>query len=205
MKKRNVIVVGLLSLSLLSGCSTNKIERSEQNIKQEKVEKAKKEIASENKREKATSTKLVIPDSNESTQAESAQTESVQAESTQTESAQESYSTTSTESHQYNNRCTCDSCISKTKQLQDEYKNNQSNENNDSDYNIIPRHDYPISCAPAWWRECNANGHRVSQGFDTQSGKYYWCCDDCGKAVCYEICNEHNTPASPEHMQLHLN
>lgn len=36
MKKRNVIVVGLLSLSLLPGCSMNKIERSEQDIKQEK-------------------------------------------------------------------------------------------------------------------------------------------------------------------------
>lgn len=68
MKKRNVIVVALLSLSLLSGCSTNKIERSERDIKQEKVEKAKKEIASEIKREKASSTKIIIPNSNESTQ-----------------------------------------------------------------------------------------------------------------------------------------
>lgn len=117
MKKRNVIVVGLLSLSLLSGCSTNKIERSEQDIKQEKVEKAKKEIASENKREKASSTKIIIPNSTGNKQSESTQTESTQ----------------------------------------------------------------------------------------TQSGKYYWCCDDCGKAVCYEKCNEHNTPMTPEHMQLHLN
>lgn len=194
MKKKNIILVGLLSISLLTGCTTDKIERSQQDIEQEKVEKAKKEIASESKK-KVSSTNLFIPDSNES----------AQAESTQTESPQDSYSTTPTEPHQYDNYCTCDSCVSKTMQLQDEYKNNQSNENIDSDYNTISQQDYPISCAPAWWRECNANGHRVSQGFDTQSGKYYWRCDDCGQAVCYEICNEHSTPATPEHMQLHLN
>lgn len=165
MKKINVIAVGLLSLSLLAGCSTNKIERSEQDIRQEKVEKAKKEIASENKQEKASSTKLIIPNSNESTQTESTQTESTQTESTQTES-------TKTESTQET---------------------------------TIDQQGYPITIAPAWWRECNANGHRVTQGLDTQSGKYYWCCDDCGKAVCYEKCNEHNTPMTPEHMQIHLN
>lgn len=145
MKKRNVILVGLLSFSLLTGCTTDKIERSQQDIKQEKVEKAKKEIANENKRGKASSTKIITPNSNESTQ---------------TESTQET---------------------------------------------TIDKQGYPIAIAPSWWRECNANGHRAIQGFDTQSGKYYWCCDDCGKAVCYEKCNEHNTPATPEHMQLHLN
>lgn len=150
MKKRNVILVGLLSFSLLTGCTTDKIERSQQDIKQEKVEKAKKEIANENKRGKASSTKIITPNSNESTQTES----------TQTESTQET---------------------------------------------TIDKQGYPIAIAPSWWRECNANGHRAIQGFDTQSGKYYWCCDDCGKAVCYEKCNEHNTPATPEHMQLHLN
>lgn len=149
MKKKNIILVGLLSISLLTGCTTDKIERSQQDIKQEKVEKAKKEIASESKK-KASSTILVIPNSNESTQTESTQTESTQETTT--------------------------------------------------DQQV-----YPNAIAPSWWRECNANGHRVSQGFDTQSGKYYWCCNDCGKAVCYEICNEHNTPATPEHMQLHLN
>lgn len=145
MKKRNVILVGLLSFSLLTGCTTDKIERSQQDIKQEKVEKAKKEIANENKRGKASSTKIITPNSNESTQ---------------TESTQET---------------------------------------------TLDKQGYPIAIAPSWWRECNANGHRAIQGFDTQSGKYYWCCDDCGKAVCYEKCNEHNTPATPEHMQLHLN
>lgn len=117
MKKRNVIVVGLLSLSLLTGCTTNKIERSQQDIKQEKVEKAKKEIASESKK-KASSTNLVIPDSNESTQAESTQTET-----TQTESPQETYSTTpTTESHQYANCCTCDSCVAETNRLRKNIK-----------------------------------------------------------------------------------
>lgn len=205
MKKRNVILVGLLSFSLLTGCTTDKIERSQQDIKQEKVEKAKKEIANENKRGKASSTKIITPNSSESAQIESTQTENTQTEHTQAESPQGTYSTTpTTESHQYANCCTCDSCVSKTKQLQDEYKNNQNNENSDSEYNTTSQQGYPISCAPAWWRECNANGHRVTHGFDTQSGKYYWCCDGCGKEVCYEKCNEHNTPATPEHMQLHL-
>lgn len=159
MKKRNVIVVGLLSLSLLTGCTTDKTERSQQDIKQEKVEKAKKEIASEIKREKASSTTLFIPNSNESTQTESTQSESAQTESTQTESTQET---------------------------------------------TIQQHGYLIVIDPAWWRECNANAHRATQRVDTQSGKYYWCCDECGKAVVYKKCNEHNTPATPEHMQLHL-
>lgn len=52
MKKINVIVVGLLCLSLLTGCTTHKIERSQQYIEQEKVEKNKKEIASESKKRK---------------------------------------------------------------------------------------------------------------------------------------------------------
>lgn len=200
MKKRNVIVVGLLSLSLLSGCTTNKIERSQQDIKQEKVEKAKKEIASASKK-KASSTNLVIPDSNESTQAESTQTET-----TQTESPQETYSTTpTTESHQYANCCTCDSCVAETNRLREEYKNDQSKENTSTGYNTTSQQAYPISCAPSWWRECNSNGHKVKQGFNTENGKYCWCCIDCNKEVGYEICNEHNTPATPEHMQLHLN
>ena len=200
MKKRNVIVVGLLSLSLLTGCTTNKIERSQQDIKQEKVEKAKKEIASESKK-KASSTNLVIPDSNESTQAESTQTET-----TQTESPQETYSTTpTTESHQYANCCTCDSCVAETNRLREEYKNDQSKENTSTGYNTTSQQGYPISCAPAWWRECNSIGHKVKQGLNTQNGKYCWCCIDCNKEVGYEICNEHNTPATPEHMQLHLN
>lgn len=46
MKKINVIAVGLLCLSLLTGCTTHKIERNQQDIDQEKVEKIKKEIAS---------------------------------------------------------------------------------------------------------------------------------------------------------------
>lgn len=167
MKKRNVIVVGLLSFSLLTGCTSNKIERSQQDIKQEKVEKAKKEIENENKREKASSTKINIPNSSESTQIESAQTESTQTERTQTESTQ-------TESTQ-------------------------------SEYNTISQQGYPISCAPAWWHECNANRHKTTQGINTQTGNYCWSCIDCNKEVGYEICNEHNTPATPEHMQLHLN
>lgn len=201
MKKRNVILVGLLSLSLLAGCTTDKIERSQQDIKQEKVEKAKKEIANENKRGKASSTKIITPNTSESTQ-----TESTQTEHTQVESPQETYSMApSTESHQYANYCTCDSCVSKTKQLQDEYKNNQSNENSDNESNTISQQCYPISCAPAWWRECNANGHKTIQGLNRQTGNYCWRCIDCNKEVGYEICNEHNTPATPEHMQLHLN
>lgn len=195
MKKINVITVGLLSLSLLTGCTTNKIERSQQDIEQEKVEKAKKEIASESKK-KASSTKLVIDDSNESTQAES----------TQTESPQETYPTTqTTESHQYANCCTCDSCVAETNRLQEEYKNDQSKENTSTDYTTTSQQGYPISCAPAWWRECNSNGHNVRQGLNTQNGKYCWCCIECNKEVGYEKCNEHNTPATPEHMQLHLN
>lgn len=157
MKKRNVILVGLLSFSLLTGCTTDKIERSQQDIKQEKVEKAKKEIANENKREKASSTKIIIPNSSESTQTESTQTKSPQTESTQSES------------------------------------------------NTICQQCYPISCAPAWWRECNANDHKTIHGFNTQTGNYCWRCIDCNKEVGYEICNDHNTPATPEHMQLHLN
>lgn len=205
MKKRNVILVGLLSLSLLTGCTTNKIERSQQDIDQEKVEKAKKEIASESKK-KASSTNLVIHDSNESTQAERAQTESTQAESTQTESPRETYPTTpTTESHQYANCCTCDSCLAETNRLQEEYKNDQSKENTSTGYTATFQQEYPISCAPAWWGECNSNGHKVIQGFNTQNGKYCWRCVDCNKEVGYEKCNEHNTPATPEHMQLHLN
>ena len=184
MKKRNVIVVGLLSLSLLTGCTTDKIERSQQDIKQEKVEKAKKEIASESKK-KASSTILVIPNSNESTQTESTQTESTQSESTQTGNKQ-------TESTQ-------------TESTQTESTQTESTQTESTQETTLDQQGYPTAIAPTWWRECNANGHRVSQGIDTQSGKYYWCCDDCGKAVCYEICNEHNTPATPEHMQLHLN
>lgn len=196
MKKRNIIVVGLLSLSLLTGCTENKIERSQQDIKQEKVEKAKKEIANENKRGKASSTKIITPNTNGSTQTES----------TQTESTQETYSTTqSTGSHQYANCCACDSCVSKTKQLQDDYKNNQGDGNSDNESNTISQQCYSISCAPAWWRECNANGHKTIQGLNTQTGNYCWRCIDCNKEVGYEICNEHNTPATPEHMQLHLN
>lgn len=196
MKKRNVILVGLLSFSLLTGCTTDKIERSQQDIKQEKVEKAKKEIANENKRGKASSTKIITPNSSESTQIES----------TQTESPQQTYSTApTTESHKYANWCTCDSCVSKTKQLQDEYKNNQNNENSVSEYNTATQQGYPISCAPAWWRECNTNGHKAIQGLNTQTGNYCWRCIDCNKEVGYEKCNEHNTPATPEHMQLHLN
>lgn len=206
MKKRNVILVGLLSLSLLTGCTTDKIERSQQDINQEKVEKAKKEIANENKRGKASSTKTNTPNTSESTQIESTQTESTQTEHTQVESPQETYSTTpSTESHQYANCCTCDSCVSKTKQLQDGYKNNQSNENIDNESNAISQQCYPISCAPAWWRECNANDHKTIHGLNTQTDNYCWKCIDCNKEVGYEICNEHNTPATPEHMQLHLN
>lgn len=185
MKKRNVIVVGLLSLSILTGCTTNKIERSEQDIKQEKVEKAKKEIASENKREKASSTNLIIPDSSESTQAESAQTETTQAESAQTGNKQ-------SESTQ-------------PESTQTESTQTESTQTESTQETTIDQQGYPNAIAPSWWRECNANGHRVTRGLDTQSGKYYWCCDDCGKAVCYEKCNEHNTPATPEHMQLHLN
>lgn len=191
MKKRNVILVGLLSFSLLTGCTTDKIEHSQQDIKQEKVEKAKKEIANENKRGKASSTKIITPNSSESTQIES---------------SQGTYSTTpTTESHQYANCGTCDSCVSKTKQLQDEYKNNQNNETSDSEYNTASQQGYPISWAPAWWRECNANGHKAIQGLNTQTGNYCWRCIDCNKEVGYEKCNEHNTPATPEHMQLHLN
>ena len=184
MKKRNVIVVGLLSLSLLTGCTTDKIERSQQDIKQEKVEKAKKEIASENKREKASSTNLIIPNSNESTQTESTQTESTQTESTQTESTQ-------TESTQ-------------TGSTQSESAQTESTQTENTQETTIEQHRYLILIDPTWWPECNANGHRTAQGFDTQSGKYYWCCDDCPIAVAYEICNEHNTPMTPEHMQLHL-
>lgn len=155
MKKRNVIVVSLLSLSLLTGCTTNKIEHSDQDINQEKVEKAKKEIASENKKEKVSSTSIILPNSNESTQTENTQTESTQTESTQTENTQETQ----------------------------------------IDQQAI------ITIAPTWWRECNAKGHRVTQGLDTQNSIYYWCCDDCTKVVDYEICNDHNTPATPEHIQ----
>lgn len=108
-------------------------------MSKKKSKKLKKAIASERKK-KASSTNLVIADSNESAQAESTQAEIAQAESTQTESPQETYPTTpTTESHQYVNYCTCDSCI------------------------------------------------------------------ECNKDVGYEKCNEHNTPATPEHMQLHLN
>ena len=205
MKKKNIILVGLLSLSLLTGCTTDKIERSQQDIKQEKVEKAKKEIANENKKGKASSTKIITPNSSESTQIESTQTESSQTGHTQAESLQGTYSTTTTQSHQYDKYCTCDSCVSKTKQLQDEYKNNQSNENIDRDYSTMEQQGYPISCAPAWWRECNANGHKATQGLNTQTGNYCWRCIDCNKGVGYEICKDHNTPATPEHMQLHLN
>lgn len=172
MKKRNVILVGLLSFSLLTGCTTDKIERSQQDIKQEKVEKAKKEIANENKREKASSTKIIIPNSSESTQTESTQIESTQTESTQTESTQ-------------------------TKSPQTESAQSESN--------TISQQCYPISCAPAWWRECNANDHKTIQGLNTQTGNYCWRCIDCNKEVGYEICNDHNTPTTPEHMQLHLN
>lgn len=189
MKKINVIVVGLLSLSLQAGCTTDKIERSQQDIKQEKVEKAKKEIARETKK-KASSTNLVIHGSNESTQAESAQTESTQTESTQAESTQ-------TESTQTGNK--------QSESTQTESTQTESAQTESTQETTIDQPGYPIAIAPAWWRECNANGHRVTQGHDGQSGKYYWCCDDCGKAVCYEKCNEHNTPATPEHMQLHLN
>lgn len=200
MKKRNVILVGLLSLSLLTGCTTDKIDRSQQDIKQEKVKKAKKEIARESKK-KASSTKLIIPNSSESTQ-----TESTQTESTQTESPQETYSTTpTTESHQYANCCTCESCVAETTRLQEEYKNGQNNENTSSDYNIIEQQGYPISCAPAWCRECKSTGHKVYDGLNTQNDNYCWCCIDCNKEVWYEICKDHNTPATPEHMQLHLN
>lgn len=172
MKKRNVILVGLLSFSLLAGCTTDKIERSQQDIKQEKVEKAKKEIANENKREKASSTKILIPNSSESTQTESTQIESTQTESAQTESTQ-------------------------TKSPQTESTQSESN--------AISQQCYPISCAPAWWRECNANDHKTIQGLNTQTGNYCWRCIDCNKEVGYKICNDHNTPATPEHMQLHLN
>lgn len=182
MKKRNVILVGLLSFSLLTGCTSDKIERSQQDIKQEKVEKAKKEIANENKREKASSTKIIIPNSSESTQTESTQIESTQTESAQTESAQTE--STQTESTQ-------------TKSPQTESTQNESN--------AISQQCYPISCAPAWWRECNANDHKTIQGLNTQTGNYCWGCIDCNKEVGYEICNDHNTPATPEHMQLHLN
>lgn len=182
MKKRNVILVGLLSFSLLAGCTTDKIERSQQDIKQEKVEKAKKEIANENKREKASSTKIIIPNSSESTQTESTQIESTQTESAQTESTQ-------TESTQ-------------TKSPQTESTQTESTQ---SESNTISQQCYPISCAPAWWRECNANGHKTIQGLNTQTGNYCWRCIDCNKEVGYEICNDHNTPATPEHMQLHLN
>lgn len=177
MKKIIIIAVAMLSLSLLTGCTSNKIERSQQDIKQEKVEKAKKEIESENKREKASSTKIIIPNSSESTQIESPQTESTQTESPQTESTQTE--STQTESPQ--------------------------TESTQSEYNTISQRSYPISCAPAWWHECNANRHKTTQGFNTQTGYYCWSCIDCNKEVGYEICNEHNTPATPEHMQLHLN
>lgn len=64
MKKRNVILVGLVSLSLLAGCRANILEHSQQDIKQEKVEKDKKEIANEDKRGKASSTKIITPKRN---------------------------------------------------------------------------------------------------------------------------------------------
>ncbi len=171
MKKRNVIVVGLLSLSLLAGCTSNKIERSQQDIKQEKVEKAKKRLETKIKERKQVQ-KIIIPNSSESAQTESTQTESTQTESTQTESTQ-------TESPQ--------------------------TESTQSEYNTISQQGYPISCAPAWWRECNANRHKTTRGFNTQTGYYCWSCNDCNMKVGYEICNEHNTPATPEHMQLYLN
>lgn len=211
MKKINVIVVGLLCLSLLTGCTTHKIERSQQDIEQEKVEKIKKEIASESKKKKASSTNLVIANSNESTQAESTQTESTQAESPQaespqTESPEETYSTTpTTESDRHANCCSHDSCVAETNRLQEEYKNDQNKENTSTYYTMASQQGYPISCAPAWWRECISNGHNVKQGLNTQNGKYCWCCIECNKEVSYEICNDHNTPATPEHMQLHLN
>lgn len=182
MKKRNVILVGLLSFSLLAGCTTDKIERSQQDIKQEKVEKAKKEIANENKRGKARSTKIITPNTSESTQTESTQIESTQTESAQTESTQ-------TESTQ-------------TKSPQTESTQTESTQ---SESNTISQQCYPFSCAPAWWRECNANDHKTIRGLNTQTGNYCWRCIDCNKEVGYEICNEHNTPATPEHMQLHLN
>lgn len=196
MKKRNVIVVGLLSLSLLSGCTTNKIERSEQDIKQEKVEKAKKEIASENKREKASSTKLIIPNSNEITQTESTQTENKQTEPIVTPNE--------TQPHQYDNCGTCESCVAETKRLEEQYNKQTIEETNNTD-NTANQQGYPIAFAPTWFRECNSKGHTVNQGLDTQTGKYCWVCIDCNKDVGYEKCNEHNTPATPEHMQLHLN
>lgn len=184
MKKRNVIVVGLLSLSLLTGCTTDKIERSQQDIKQEKVKKAKKEIASEIKREKASSTTLIIPNSNESTQTESTQSGNKQSESTQTESPQPGNK--------------------QSESTQSESAQTESTQTESTQETTIEQHGYLNVIDPAWWRECNANSHRATQGVDTQSGKYYWCCDDCGKVVAYEKCNEHNTPATPEHMQLHL-
>ena len=196
MKKRNVIVVGLLSLSLLTGCATNKIERSEQDIKQEKVEKAKKEIASENKREKASSTKLTIPNSNEIRQTESTQTENKQTEHIVTPNE--------TQSQQYGNCGTCESCAAETKRPEEQYNKQTIEETNNTD-NTANQQGYPIAFAPAWFRECNSKGHRVNQGLDTQTGKYRWVCIDCNKDVAYEKCNEHNTPATPEHMQLHLN
>lgn len=73
MKKRNVILVGLLSLSLLTGCRANILEHSQQDIKQEEVEKDKKEITNEDKRGKASSTKIITPNTSESTQIESTQ------------------------------------------------------------------------------------------------------------------------------------
>lgn len=73
MKKRNVILVGLLSLSLLAGCRADILDHSQQDIKQEKVEKDKKEIENENKRGKASSTKIITPNTSESTQIESTQ------------------------------------------------------------------------------------------------------------------------------------
>lgn len=196
MKKRNVIFVGLLSLSLLTGCAPNKIERSEQDIKQEKVEKAKKEIASENKREKASSTKLIIPNSNEITQTESTQTENKQTEPIVTPNE--------TQPHQYDNCGTCESCVAETKRLEEHYNKQTTKETNNID-NTTNQQEYPITFAPNWFRECNSKGHRVKQGLDTQTGKYHWVCIDCNKDVGYEKCNEHNTPTTPEHMQLHLN
>lgn len=201
MKKRNVILVGLLSLSLLTGCTTNKIERSQQDINQEKVKKAKKEIANENKREKASSTAINEPNTSETERTQ----ESNPNEYTQLERSEETTITPNkTGSHQYANCCTCESCVAETNRLQEDYKNGQNKENTNTDYTTRDQQCYPISFAPAWWRECNSNGHKVGQGLNTQNGKYCWRCIDCNKEVGYEICKEHNTPATPEHMQLHL-
>ena len=232
MKKTNVFIVTLLSLSLLTGCATNKIEHSQQEIKQEKVEKAKKEIASENKREKPSSTKVDIPNSNESTQVEN----DYNVSPTEANSPIEGYVNSNQGTNQIdyttlieNGACLNNDQISEVvkKHIEQEHKvsmilsvhgttttiicktcGNHLDEWQNSVDNCDTQgtqQEFPISYAPAWWRECKTTGHRVVDGLNPQTDKYCWGCIDCNKEEGYKKCNEHNEPATPEHMQLHLN